>query len=214
MPLVTPVFSTNPVILHTLTLPFDFLQPGPQGGKSSHLSPLAAAPSSLPYPKGITPCHPISFRRWWAQGAAPVLTCLDTSNSQFLPHWGERRRTGQCGEVPLARSEAHLTELLDGVCSSMSDYALHVDPNTRRKQYMRFAPRSDRDTGDFPDFNNFQFDGPETSNGLKFACETVVEELEDDIISLFSQDTESVQEELCSRVSDYCRDDSHKNQEF
>ncbi|KAG7524655.1 hypothetical protein JOB18_015202 [Solea senegalensis] len=122
--------------------------------------------------------------------------------------------TMQDKKVPLARSEAHLTELLDGVCGSMSDYALHVDPNTQRKQYMRFAPRSDRDTGDFPDFNNFQFDGPETSNGLKFACETVVEELEDDIISLFSQDTERVQEELCSRVSDYCRDDSHKNQEL
>uniref|UniRef100_A0A4W6CVP8 Canopy FGF signaling regulator 1 n=1 Tax=Lates calcarifer TaxID=8187 RepID=A0A4W6CVP8_LATCA len=104
-------------------------------------------------------------------------------------------------KVPLVRSETYLSELLEGVCSSMSDYALHVDPDTQHKQYKRFAPRSSGATGDFPDFKNFQFDGPEASNTLKFACETIVEELEDDIISLFSQDLEHVHEELCNSVS-------------
>ncbi|XP_068605215.1 protein canopy-1 [Brachionichthys hirsutus] len=106
-------------------------------------------------------------------------------------------------KVPFARSEAHLSELLDGVCSSMSDYALHVDPETQIKRYMRFAPRT---TGDFPDLVNFQFDGPEASNALTFACETVVEELEDDIIALFNQEAEHAHLELCSRISDYCKD--------
>ncbi|XP_071765792.1 protein canopy-1 [Centroberyx gerrardi] len=108
-------------------------------------------------------------------------------------------------KVPFARSETHLSELLDGVCGSMSDYALHVDPDTQQKQYRRFAPRGNGDTGDFPDFKNFQFDGPEASNVLKFACETIVEELEDDIISLFSKNTKHVVEELCNIVSDYCK---------
>ncbi|XP_028283700.1 protein canopy-1 [Parambassis ranga] len=117
-------------------------------------------------------------------------------------------------KVPLARSETHLSELLDEVCNSMSDYALHVDPKTQHKQYMRFAPRSSGSTSDFPDFKNFQFDGPEASNALKFACETVVEELEDDIISAISQDLEDVHEELCNRVSDYCKDSSHTNEEL
>ncbi|XP_070830464.1 protein canopy-1 [Chaetodon trifascialis] len=117
-------------------------------------------------------------------------------------------------KVPLARSEAHLSELLDEVCNSMSDYALHVDPNTQFKQYVRFAPRTSGATRDFPDFKNFQFDGPEASNALKFACETVVEELEDDIISLFSQDLQHVHKELCSRISDYCKDSSHTKEEL
>ncbi|XP_071386963.1 protein canopy-1 [Centroberyx affinis] len=78
-------------------------------------------------------------------------------------------------KVPFARSETHLSELLDGVCGSMSDYALHVDPDTQQKGYRRFAPRGTGDTGDFPDFKNFQFDGPEASSVLKFACETIVE---------------------------------------
>uniref|UniRef100_A0A3Q0RF90 Canopy FGF signaling regulator 1 n=1 Tax=Amphilophus citrinellus TaxID=61819 RepID=A0A3Q0RF90_AMPCI len=104
-------------------------------------------------------------------------------------------------KVPFARSETHLSELLDGVCNSMSDYALYVDPDTQHKQYRRFAPRSSGATGDFPDFKNFQFDGPEASNDLKF-CETVVEELEDEIITMLSRDSrESVHKELCNRVS-------------
>ncbi|KAM4551096.1 protein canopy-1 isoform 1-T2 [Odontesthes bonariensis] len=116
-------------------------------------------------------------------------------------------------KVPLARSETHLSDLLDGVCSSMSDYALYEDPDTRHKQYMRFAPRSSGGMGDFPDFKNFQFDGPEASNNLKFACETVVEELEDAIISAFSRAGENVHEELCNRVSDFCTE-SHTNEEL
>ncbi|KAM4556720.1 protein canopy-1 [Fundulus diaphanus] len=117
-------------------------------------------------------------------------------------------------KVPFARSETHLSELLDGVCNSMSDYALYVDPDTQHKQYRRFAPRSSGSSEDFPDFKNFQFDGPEASNNLKFACETLVEELEDDIISLLGQDEENVQEELCYRVSDYCEENSQPNDEL
>ncbi|XP_061550055.1 protein canopy-1 isoform X2 [Phycodurus eques] len=117
-------------------------------------------------------------------------------------------------KVPLARSETHLSELLDGVCRSMSDYALHVDPHTQKKQHMRFAPRSSGSTGDFPDLKNFQFDGPEAPSALKFACETIVEELEDDIIALFSQNTKDAHKELCNNVSDYCKDTSNTNEEL
>ncbi|KAL2097409.1 hypothetical protein ACEWY4_006616 [Coilia grayii] len=107
-------------------------------------------------------------------------------------------------KVPFARSETHLTELLEGVCNSMSDYALYEDPDTKQKSYKRFAPRSSGG-GDFPDFNNFKFDGPEGSNSLKFACETVVEELEDDIISLFARESDHVAEKLCGEISGHCK---------
>lgn len=59
----------------------------------------------------------------------------------------------------------------------MSDYALYVDPDTQQKQYMRFAPRSSGATMDFPDFKNFQFDGPEASNALKFAVSANIQYL-------------------------------------
>ncbi|XP_017291561.1 protein canopy-1 [Kryptolebias marmoratus] len=117
-------------------------------------------------------------------------------------------------KVPFARSETHLSELLEKVCNGMSDYALYTDPDTQNQQYKRFAPRSSGAMGDFPDFKQFQFDGPEASNTLKFACETVVEELEDDIVSLFSQDGENMEEKLCSQVSGYCKDSGHPNEEL
>ncbi|XP_061925667.1 protein canopy-1 [Entelurus aequoreus] len=117
-------------------------------------------------------------------------------------------------KVPLARSHTHLSELLDGVCDSMSDYALHVDPDTRQRRYLRFAPRSSGAPGAFPDLKNFHFDGPEAPNALKFACESVVEELEDDIIALFSQEEEEAHTQLCKNVSDYCRGSSHTHEDL
>lgn len=50
----------------------------------------------------------------------------------------------------------------------MSDYALYEDPDSKEKSYKRFAPR-ESDGGNFPDFKNFKFDGPESSSSLKFA---------------------------------------------
>ncbi|XP_074543930.1 protein canopy-1 isoform X2 [Halichoeres trimaculatus] len=104
-------------------------------------------------------------------------------------------------KVPLARSQTHLSELLDQVCDSMTDYALYVDPDSQVRQYRRFAPRSGGASADFPDFKNFQFDGPEASSALKFACESIVEDLEDDIMSLFSHESLDVQNQLCYRSS-------------
>ncbi|KAL0966097.1 hypothetical protein UPYG_G00290890 [Umbra pygmaea] len=103
-------------------------------------------------------------------------------------------------KVPLARSESNLSELLEGVCDRMTDYALHVDPVTKKEQYKRFAPRSSN-AGDFPDFNNFKFDGPEGSDALKFACESILEEFEDDIFSLFAKETDHVVDKLCNEIS-------------
>ncbi|XP_062337665.1 protein canopy-1 [Osmerus eperlanus] len=116
-------------------------------------------------------------------------------------------------KVPLARSETHLSDLLEGVCGSMSDYALYEDPDTQEKQYRRFAPR-DGNNADFPNFNNFKFDGPDGSTALKFACESIVEELEDDIITLFSQNSDHVVDKLCNRISDHCKDPKLKNEEL
>uniref|UniRef100_A0A8C4Z1T7 DUF3456 domain-containing protein n=2 Tax=Gadus morhua TaxID=8049 RepID=A0A8C4Z1T7_GADMO len=122
--------------------------------------------------------------------------------------------TLQDKKVPLARSETYLSELLEEVCSSMSDYALYVDPDTQEKRYKRFAPRDNGGTESFPDIQNFKFDGMDSSSALKFACETILEDLDEDIISLFSQNTQHVADELCSGVSDYCKDAKHTNEEL
>ncbi|KAJ8401430.1 hypothetical protein AAFF_G00383490 [Aldrovandia affinis] len=116
-------------------------------------------------------------------------------------------------KVPLARSETHLMELLEDVCNNMSDYALHLDPDTKEKHYKRFVPRTN-DKSDFPNFKDFQFNGPEGSNSLKFACENIVEEFEDYIISLFAKEADHVADKLCSEISGLCKGSTSHHEEL
>lgn len=105
-------------------------------------------------------------------------------------------------EIPYARSETHLLELFEDICSSMDDYALYVDPDTQKRSYMRFAPRDSEKMGSV-DFKNFKFD-PENSKSLKFVCENIVEEYEDEIISLFTHEADHVADKLCNAKSEFC----------
>ncbi|XP_038654322.1 protein canopy homolog 1-like isoform X2 [Scyliorhinus canicula] len=105
-------------------------------------------------------------------------------------------------EISYARSETHLLELFETICSNMDDYALYVDPETQKRTYMRFAPRDSEKLGSV-DFKNFKFD-PENSKSLKFVCEGIVEEYEDEIISLFAHEADHVADKLCSEKSEMC----------
>ncbi|KAG9476418.1 hypothetical protein GDO78_003132 [Eleutherodactylus coqui] len=110
-------------------------------------------------------------------------------------------------KVPLVKSEVYLTEVLEGVCEKMDDYSLYTDPDTKEKSYKRFAPR-DNDAFPSVNFNNFQFN-PGDSNPLKYACERVVEENDEEIISLLTKDTEHFAEKLCNEVAGFCKDFPH-----
>lgn len=67
-------------------------------------------------------------------------------------------------QVPYARSEAHLTELLERVCEKMKEYGEKVDPATHRKSYVRVISHD----GTKMDLSGVKFDGDVTSS-LKFA---------------------------------------------
>ncbi|KAB0403151.1 hypothetical protein E2I00_008049 [Balaenoptera physalus] len=69
-------------------------------------------------------------------------------------------------KVPLAQSEAFLTDLLDKVCERMNDYKLEEDPVAKEKTFKRFAPRK----GDkiYKEFFKFYFYS-DAYRHLKFA---------------------------------------------
>ncbi|XDV52123.1 hypothetical protein PO909_020887 [Leuciscus waleckii] len=96
--------------------------------------------------------------------------------------------------VPFSRSEGHLLELMEEVCEKMNDYGEHVDPVTNRKTYVRHASRD----GTAMDLSDVAFDSRVTSS-LKFACETIVEQHEDELIEFFSHETDNVKDKLCSK---------------
>ncbi|XP_066193574.1 protein canopy homolog 2 [Sylvia atricapilla] len=102
-------------------------------------------------------------------------------------------------EVPYARSEAHLTELLERVCEKMKEYGEKLDPATHRKSYVRVISHD----GTKMDLSGVKFDGDVTSS-LKFACESIAEEYEDELIEFLSHEAENVKDRLCSKRTDLC----------
>ncbi|XP_043388525.1 protein canopy homolog 2 isoform X2 [Chelonia mydas] len=102
-------------------------------------------------------------------------------------------------EVPYARSEAHLTELLERVCEKMKEYGEKVDPATHRKSYVRVISHD----GTKMDLSETKMDGDVTSR-LKFACESIAEEYEDELIEFFSHESDNVKDRLCSKRTDCC----------
>ena len=45
---------------------------------------------------------------------------------------------------------------------------------------------------------------PDISGTLKFACESIVEEYEDELIEFFSREADNVKDKLCSKRTDLC----------
>ncbi|CAG5982326.1 unnamed protein product [Menidia menidia] len=102
-------------------------------------------------------------------------------------------------EIPLARSEGNLLELMESVCERMEDYGERMDPSSNRKSYIRVKSR----TGEAMDLSEASLDSRVTSS-LKFACETIVEQHEDELIEFFGHETDNVKDKLCSKRTDLC----------
>ncbi|KAE8626416.1 hypothetical protein XENTR_v10006621 [Xenopus tropicalis] len=103
-------------------------------------------------------------------------------------------------EVPYARSEAHLMEVLEQICEKMTEYGEKIDPSTDRKIYVRVVSRD----GKKMDASGTNIDIEVTSN-LKFTCERIVEEYEDELIEFFSHERENVKDKLCSKRTGNCQ---------
>ncbi|XP_040060141.1 protein canopy homolog 2 isoform X1 [Gasterosteus aculeatus] len=102
-------------------------------------------------------------------------------------------------EVPLARSEGNLLELMESVCERMADYGERTDSSTNRKSYIRIKSRS----GEPLDLSEATLDSRVTGS-LKFACETIVEQYEDEVIEFFAHENENIKDNLCSKRTDLC----------
>lgn len=111
-------------------------------------------------------------------------------------------------EVPYARSEAHLTELLEEVCDRMKEYGEQIDPSTHRKNYVRVVSRNGESSE--LDLQGIRIDA-DISGTLKFACESIVEEYEDELIEFFSREADNVKDKLCSKRTDLCDHALHRS---
>lgn len=91
-------------------------------------------------------------------------------------------------QVPLARSEGNLLELMERVCERMGDYGERTDPSTNRKSYIRVRSR----TGEPMDLSEAALDSRVTSS-LKFAVSFLFSLLQRGIISTSKKQTKKTQ---------------------
>ncbi|XP_061076678.1 protein canopy homolog 2 [Conger conger] len=139
-------------------------------------------------------CRAVVDEMEWTISQVDPKKMIQTGSFRINPDGSQSVR-----EVPLARSEGHLLEVMDEVCEKMKDYGERVEPSTNRKIYVRVTSRD----GKAMDLSETTLDSRVTSS-LKFACETIVEQHEDEIIEFFAHETDNVKDKLCSKRTDLC----------
>ncbi|XP_036387394.1 protein canopy homolog 2 isoform X1 [Megalops cyprinoides] len=139
-------------------------------------------------------CRALVDEMEWAISQVGPKKMIQTGSFRINPDGSQSVR-----EVPLARSEGHLLELMEEVCEKMKDYGERTDPSSNRNIYVRVTSRD----GKVMDLSETTLDSRVTSS-LKYACETIVEQHEDELIEFFAHETDNVKDKLCSRRTDLC----------
>ncbi|KAL8592035.1 hypothetical protein ACOMHN_060528 [Nucella lapillus] len=101
-------------------------------------------------------------------------------------------------EKPYARSNEHLSKIFAEICETMKDYGLRQLPE-RKLTIVRVRSRSGEDLGVAAgDNENIQ-------NTFKVYCETLIDESEDDMWTLFKlEDLHTIESELCVKLAGMC----------
>ncbi|XP_077993767.1 protein canopy homolog 1-like [Glandiceps talaboti] len=123
---------------------------------------------------------------------------IDVGSFRVLPDGSQKQ-----SKVPYATSEIHLMEVLETVCEKMSDYAESRDPTTNTKSYIRFNNREGEKEA--KELSNVAISA-EVSSKLKYACESIADDHEDDIIHLFTNKQQNIHYKLCGHHAELCHD--------
>ncbi|EDO43576.1 predicted protein, partial [Nematostella vectensis] len=96
-------------------------------------------------------------------------------------------------QIPYARSEAHLTELLENTCENMKQYAESTDQSNGKKTYIRTSSRDGKPVT----LSNVSISG-DVSEKLKFACENIVGEHDEEIIDILKKEGKDMKNRICT----------------
>lgn len=100
-----------------------------------------------------------------------------------------------------ARSEVHLLETFENICDKFKDYA-ETNNDAGQRSVGRIKAREGRTLA----LKDIKINS-EIQKALKFNCETLLEEFEDDIIEIFRREHEQNEEELiCRDLAARCSD--------
>jgi len=104
--------------------------------------------------------------------------------------------------IPFARSQEHLTEVVDNVCKGFEDYAQAKHKSNGVPTIIRLMTHEGNMN---PLMSQVDIVPDEDLNTrLKFYCENIVEDQEETLLEIFASEGENMDIELCSKRSKYC----------
>nr|CAD7444079.1 unnamed protein product [Timema bartmani]CAD7451975.1 unnamed protein product [Timema tahoe] len=98
--------------------------------------------------------------------------------------------------VPYARSEVHLTEVMETVCNKMDDYVKATYKTSGELTLLRLVTEDGKMNSLMSEVDIVQ--DSDLNKSLKFYCEGIVEEYEDNFLKLFAKDVANIDIKLCS----------------
>ncbi|KAJ9586279.1 hypothetical protein L9F63_020073 [Diploptera punctata] len=104
--------------------------------------------------------------------------------------------------VSYARSEMHISEVLDTVCNKMDDYVRATYKTSGELTLLRIIGPDGQMNPELSRVDIIQ-DG-DLNKSLKFYCEGIVEEYEENLMRLFGRDANNIDIKLCSQEAELC----------
>jgi len=150
-------------------------------------------------------CHVIADELQWEISQVDPRKTLEIESFRVDPRGNQNTK-----KIQYARSETHLIEQLDNMCEKMNNYAESTDPNTGKKSYIRTSSRS----GEAVTLSNVAISG-DIAQKLKHACESIIEDYDDDIIASFKKERKDPKRYMCRTTTGLCisDDDEYEDDE-
>ncbi|KAL6257900.1 hypothetical protein P5V15_011499 [Pogonomyrmex californicus] len=107
-------------------------------------------------------------------------------------------------KIPLGQSEVHISILLDNICDKLSDYVRATKKSNNQLTIFNLMSPSGGMNPVMSEVDIIQ-DG-DLNKSLQHYCSTIMDEFEEDIVSLYVDGVENKKEELCTRISNICNE--------
>ncbi|GAB1861958.1 Protein canopy-1-like protein [Camponotus japonicus] len=107
-------------------------------------------------------------------------------------------------KVPLSRSELYILDLLDGICEKMTDYVRATKKSNNQLTILNLMSSPGIMNPRMKEVDIIQ--DSDLNKSLQHYCSVIVEEFEDDIVSLYVNGVRNKKEKLCTEISNICNE--------
>ncbi|XP_026468122.1 protein seele [Ctenocephalides felis] len=112
--------------------------------------------------------------------------------------------------IPYTKSEVYLSDLLDSICNKMDDYVRAVTKTTKQLTLLRIVSKDGKMNPKMSEVDVVQ-DG-DLNKSLKFYCEGILGDNEDEIIQFLVHSTDNLHNKVCNELTSLCGEDEIDNE--